>query len=236
MIQYKSLNDLVYEEIKTRIIGNVYRPGEKLDPSHIRAELNVSRTPVINALKLLEREGFVVIHPRSGTYVREYSVDEIATLMDFRGAIESAVVRQAVDHADPEVLQQHILSLQEDMAKLKRGEFHDESIQFYYENQRALHQYLWTFCPNIIQNTLQSLIEMTQRIYTQHLLYSLHQKDADGFMEEEIAIHIRLAESLIRKNTGDALYYMQRDIERTKCDVINKFNEIYFSGQARTQP
>ena len=44
MIEYKSLNDLVYEEIRNRIVSNRYRPGQKLDIDQMAAELSVSRT------------------------------------------------------------------------------------------------------------------------------------------------------------------------------------------------
>ena len=71
MIEYKSLNDLVYEEIRNRIVSNRYRPGQKLDVDQMAAELSVSRTPVTNALKTLEKEGYVTILQRSGSYVRK---------------------------------------------------------------------------------------------------------------------------------------------------------------------
>ena len=89
MIEYKSLNDLVYEEIRDRIVSSRYHPGQKLDVDQIAAELKVSRTPVTNSLKTLEKEGYVTILQRSGSYVRKYSKEEIEALFDFREALET---------------------------------------------------------------------------------------------------------------------------------------------------
>lgn len=226
MIEYRSLNDLVYEEIKKKIISNTFQPGEKLDPDKISTELNVSRTPVINALKALNRNGFVVIHPRSGTYVKQYTQEEISSLMDFRSAIESCVVKHAIDRADPTELKRCINVLNQDLDSIRSGDFSDEGIIRYYDNQTTLHRYLWSFCPDIIQSTLQSLVGMTQRIYIQHLLYSIHQDNAATFMQEEVELHIWLAEAMIRKDLNGALFYMQKDMDGTKTDVVNKFHEI----------
>lgn len=146
--------------------------------------------------------------------------------MDFRSAIESAVVRQAIERADPAELQYFIDILTEDLNTIRSRSYNGDDILRYYNNQTALHNYLWSFCPDIIQNTLQSLVAMTQRIYIQHLLYSIHQDNAAPFMQEEVEIHIRLAEAIIRKDLDGALFYMQKDMEDTKTDVVNKFHEI----------
>ena len=65
---HKSLRVLVYEEIKKQILTGVIEPGARIMEVETSEDLGVSRTPVRDAIKRLEREGLVVIEPRKGTY------------------------------------------------------------------------------------------------------------------------------------------------------------------------
>lgn len=80
-VKYSSLNELIYEEIKAKIINNELKPNEKLDVDFLSNSLGVSRTPVTNALKSLNKDGYVIINPRSGSYVRELSKEELSCIL-----------------------------------------------------------------------------------------------------------------------------------------------------------
>ncbi len=58
--------------------------------------LGVSRTPVVNALKLLENDGLVEIHPRRGTFVTELTARDVADLFEIRQMIELLCRRTAL--------------------------------------------------------------------------------------------------------------------------------------------
>jgi DNA-binding GntR family transcriptional regulator len=55
-----SLELKAYEYVKKRIMSRIYAPGQKILDSKIAGELNISRTPVRDALRHLEHEGFLV--------------------------------------------------------------------------------------------------------------------------------------------------------------------------------
>lgn len=59
----------VYNLIKQKILSYQLIPGQKLQYQDLADEFGVSRTPVKNALILLEQEGFVVLHPNKGYYI-----------------------------------------------------------------------------------------------------------------------------------------------------------------------
>lgn len=103
-VKYSSLNELIYEEIKAKIINNELKPNEKLDVDFLSNSLGVSRTPVTNALKSLNKDGYVIINPRSGSYVRELSKEELSCIFNFREALESQVIREVISIADMKVL------------------------------------------------------------------------------------------------------------------------------------
>lgn len=77
-----SLSDQIASEIGSRIITGGYAPGERLLEQQISAEFHVSRNPVREALRILERDGFVDILPRRGAQVVDPDEDEIAEIFE----------------------------------------------------------------------------------------------------------------------------------------------------------
>ena len=74
---YKPLRELVCENIRQAIIDGTFSPGERLMEIQLADEMGVSRTPVREAIRKLELEGFVVMIPRRGTYVADISIKDI---------------------------------------------------------------------------------------------------------------------------------------------------------------
>ena len=83
------LADDVYEQILSAIINGQIAPGERLIQEKIAAEINISRTPVREALLRLEQEGILELSGRKGFAIRQISEDEVRDLYQAREAIES---------------------------------------------------------------------------------------------------------------------------------------------------
>ncbi len=98
----KTLDDIVYEKLKKAIMLNKFPPNYKLVESEIADILNVSRTPVHTALKLLERDGLLAIIPNKGAFVTKKTYDEIKDAFAVRVEIEKMSVRIASERASHE--------------------------------------------------------------------------------------------------------------------------------------
>lgn len=92
---HKSLRVLVYEEIKKQILTGVIEPGARIMEVETSEDLGVSRTPVRDAIKRLEREGLVVIESRKGTYASKLTDDELIEILDVREHLEGLAVLYA---------------------------------------------------------------------------------------------------------------------------------------------
>ncbi|MBQ4331062.1 MAG: GntR family transcriptional regulator [Spirochaetaceae bacterium] len=79
----------IYSTIQNRIRSGEYTPGEKLSENLLATEFNCSRMPVREALKHLEQDGLVTIQPKSGTYVRSYSPEEVRNAVEIRAYLEA---------------------------------------------------------------------------------------------------------------------------------------------------
>ena len=68
-------------------------------------ELGVSRTPIREAIRKLEQEGFVVMVPRRGTYVADISLKDISQVFEIRGALEELAAGLAAERITPDELE-----------------------------------------------------------------------------------------------------------------------------------
>ena len=88
----KSLSNLVYRDLKEKILKNKLLPGDKLIEMEIASNLGVSRTPVREALKKLEEDGLVTSFPRKSFIVSKISVKEAKNLYIVRKSLEPLAV------------------------------------------------------------------------------------------------------------------------------------------------
>lgn len=92
---FRTKLDQVAERLRERIISGEYRRGEKLKQAEIAEELGVSITPVREALKALEMEGFVFSIPHKGLVVPEIDLKSVREIFELRVLLE----RQLTEHA-----------------------------------------------------------------------------------------------------------------------------------------
>jgi DNA-binding GntR family transcriptional regulator len=94
----QSLSEQIAAELSRRIASSVYGPGQRVLEQAVAAEFAVSRGPVREALRLLEKEGLVTILPRRGAQVTNLSVDEVREIFDIRAVLNGLRDRQLADH------------------------------------------------------------------------------------------------------------------------------------------
>lgn len=94
---YKPLREVVFETLREAIIGGILKPGERMMEVQLAEELGVSRTPVREAIRKLELEGFVVMIPRKGAYVAGISLKDIADVFEIRSSLESLAAALAAE-------------------------------------------------------------------------------------------------------------------------------------------
>lgn len=85
---YEDLTEQVHRILKERILTREIQPGQKISVPDVARALNVSRTPVTDALKRLAGEGLVIIRPRVGTFVTQLTEQDVAELFDIRLMME----------------------------------------------------------------------------------------------------------------------------------------------------
>lgn len=106
---HKPLRELVYEQLKNQILEGKIAPGTRMMEVNLAEEMGVSRTPVREAIRKLEKDGLVVIEPRRGAYASEISVQDIIDTLTVRSNLEALAASIAAEYI-----------LEEELAELER--------------------------------------------------------------------------------------------------------------------
>ncbi|MCX7787703.1 MAG: GntR family transcriptional regulator [Spirochaetes bacterium] len=97
---------LAYEVLKDRIVRNELKPLEYLNEKTLCDELNISKTPIREALQHLERNRFVVIIPNKGCFVSNIGLDLIREVFELREIHECAAARIAATRPNREIFRE----------------------------------------------------------------------------------------------------------------------------------
>ncbi len=94
-----SIATVVYDALRAKAITHAFLPGERLNEGELARELNVSRTPLREALNRLTTEGFLRAVSGKGFFFRELDPQELFDLYELRIALELAAIGLAVSRA-----------------------------------------------------------------------------------------------------------------------------------------
>lgn len=99
-----SLPEQIAQKIGTAIIQGHYEPGERIHEQELADNFGVSRGPVRDALRLLERDGFVQISARRGTNVTQLTPKEVIDVFNVRISLLGLAARLVAEQQDRQVL------------------------------------------------------------------------------------------------------------------------------------
>jgi len=101
MEETTTFQEIAYQYIKTKIIQLGFKPGEYLTDLQIAEDLKISRTPVREAFRLLEREGLLIYEPRRGWKVYSLTLNDVNEIFEIKIVLESLMSRKAGECKDP---------------------------------------------------------------------------------------------------------------------------------------
>lgn len=99
-LKREALRDQVVRAIRDAIIQGRLRPGEKVPEGDLAQQLTVSRTPIREAIRVLESQGLVEVNPKRGTYITMPDRADAADGLAVRAALEILAVDQAIERSD----------------------------------------------------------------------------------------------------------------------------------------
>jgi len=195
---YKNRSDYVFEKLKQEILTLELKPGQSISENEICTRYEVSRTPVREALRRLQEQGFVNTVPYSGTYVTLLSLENIRQMIYLRVAVELMVMRDFMEIATPLHYEEirHQIRLQQLM--IEESGFEPED---FYRMDAQMHAYWFSVTG---KEKLWSVIQEQQIHYTRfRMLDFVTETDFTRIIRE----HTRLLE-LLQKHDVEGLEEM----------------------------
>ncbi|WP_170149813.1 GntR family transcriptional regulator [Rhodoplanes roseus] len=197
-----SLSDLAYQQIKDLILTLFFLPGQYLNEAAICDLLKLGRTPVHQALQLLQVEGLVEVVPRKGVIVRPDSIGEVVEILDARILVEVELVRRAVANSKRDDVKELAAIL--DKTNRRHG---GGSLDAFVESDRAFHVKLAAMSGNaILADFVRLMHERSTRFWYLHLWQTV---DLGGAGRE----HRTILEAMEAHDPERAARAMRRHIE-----------------------
>ncbi len=166
----KNVSEQIANQLMDAILQNKIKGGDRLVELELQEVFGVSRSPIREALRELEKRGLVEIVPRKGTYVKRISLEDIEENFPVRAVLERLAAKIALrkmSRGDIEVMG--------DVLALMRTAVEQKDTKIYWERHLEFHEIFITACGN------QVLIEIlrTLRMHTLWHRFSYHyfQKD-----------------------------------------------------------
>ena len=95
---YLPLRDVVFNTLRQEILTGKLKPGERLREIQLADKMGVSRTPIREAIRMLELEGLVKMLPRKGAEVAEITQKDLNDVIEVRTALEQLAIELACKH------------------------------------------------------------------------------------------------------------------------------------------
>jgi DNA-binding GntR family transcriptional regulator len=100
-VKSNSLSSIICRQLEEMILSGKIRSGERINESKLAAVLQVSRAPIREACRQLEKHGMVEVFANRGTFVRSIDAEEVEELYDIRAALEALAGERAAVRLTP---------------------------------------------------------------------------------------------------------------------------------------
>lgn len=151
----------IYEELKSRIVKNEYKPGHVLNEIEIAKEFDISRTPVRNAFQRLELDMLLNIVPRYGVQVAFIDFTNMKSLFELTTVLDPIATRSAVNYITKEQLKR-LKEITDELDRLSSNDDYQKAIDY----DEEFHSIILEACNNPwLASTLKSLHLHTERLW-----------------------------------------------------------------------
>lgn len=198
------LVDQVVEHIRARILNGEIEAGESLKQEELAERIGVSRTPLREAFRILERDGLVQASSRSNTVkVVELSVADIIDLYHVRGALDAVAARLAAERwpgneAQVTALARYVTEMSSSLRPFDTSRYVDAHVAFHLgivaaSGNRSLHQleHIFRISAQMLYRRMATNVERMERSNEEHklILAAIAEGDADA-AEQRARRHI----------------------------------------------
>ncbi|MEA4998431.1 MAG: GntR family transcriptional regulator [Candidatus Limiplasma sp.] len=216
-VESKPIREIAYETLKHAIITGQIPAGARIVETEYADKLHISRTPLREALRKLERDGLVEYVLRRGVVVRAFTIADVEEIYTIRNALEMLTLPAIIDNATPE----DIRSLRDKLHRMDAF-INQNDIEGVSPLARSFHDELTAISGlNRILRVIQGQDEYIRRFSAMSIAKETRRKVA----HEE---HYKLLEYLEQRDLASFERLMRKHIERSKETCLMALSEANY--------
>ena len=214
MDEYLPLRDVVFNTLREAILKGELKPGERLMEMHLANKLGVSRTPIREAIRMLEQEGLAVTIPRKGAQVAKMTEKDLQDVLEVRAALDELAVKCAFDR----MTQDQVEELKKAMKKFEEATKTDD-VRLIVETDEAFHNVIYRAANNpkleaIVNNSREQMYRYRYEYVKDSSIYKQliaeHKAIIEGFEKRDISFIKKIVQTHL-ENQMDAVRVVIRE-------------------------
>ncbi|MCI5874620.1 MAG: GntR family transcriptional regulator [Roseburia sp.] len=211
MNAYLPLRDVVFNTLREAILKGELKPGERLMELQLASKLGVSRTPIREAIRMLEQEGLAVTIPRKGAEVAKMTEKDMEDVLQIRDALDELAASIACEQITSEELDELRRTMREFEEYTKTAD-----LKRIAEADVRFHDIIYKATRNTkLENMLNNLRE---QMYRYRVEYLKDEKNYPVLIKE----HSEIVEGLSKKDKDKVTDAMHKHVE----NQVNAVKEI----------
>lgn len=209
-ISSKTLKEQAYKILKEKLVNCEFPPGGMLNEAQLSSELGISRTPIREAISVLETEGYLKIVPKKGILVTDILLNDVLQIFQARMEIEPITLKMAGPNLSTEELIKW------------RDKFMNKSDDVItgFRLDTEMHMYIIEHCNN------QYIIEMMKKIFEKNTRIIISSKQNRMHYEDAQKEHIEILNALIERNYDYGAELMRKHINNCRRSALNYFYNL----------
>jgi len=208
-----TLASAICDRVRTDILDGRRKPGARIRLEDLKAEFNVSWSPIREAVSRLVAEGLITTEETRGYRVAPVSRADLADVVQLRMLLEGMALQRSIEQGD-DAWEAEVLAHQHRLGKLESRRMHPTEAEQWETWHRAYHEALIRACGSpILLQFCGQLHDLSDRY--RRLFLSAHDFDRDVPAE-----HRQITEATLARNAPTACELLRRHIERTGQNIL----------------
>lgn len=201
---------LAYEIIKEKILSGELKTLSDISEDRLQTELNISRTPIREALQKLEQEKLVYIYPRKGIIVSGITVELLNEVYEMRELIEPFAAKSVCNKLSEDWL----LTMKQNLTEPPGGMTPEERKAYYIDLDKQLHnQIIYSYPNTFIHNIMGNIYDHNHRIFV--LTSSVNEKHNVSIPE-----HVAIIDAFLERDADKVEKRMREHITSSRRNAI----------------
>ena len=203
-------------DIKEAIVKGFIKPGEKINETKIAKDMDISRSPVREALQELRKEGVVVNIPYKGTYVNLLGKKDIEDMYVVRGLLEAYAIEKIIENKNDKIikfLRKNVEDIEKSVEKKRNKEIVAKDLEF--------HRKICNFTGNKklidiwegFQSQIEILISLESGFSERFNLLAVEHREILSLIVEG---KVKQAQEKVKKHITQALDFLKENLENAK--------------------